>query len=409
MAIITPQPEPQTVEEQPTRLTSFAEIRQAFQNIGIKITKRAIQSDNYVAATSGFIIRQNGTAEFVTLASGSFIKTFAQDAIPTSINIGDLWVDTNDNNKVYRAAVAGATTIGAGAWVEVGEDIEWADLLDGSSTKPADNATVGATAGTDLKDSNANILADNDVLNIVRSETAGEALDASSTPIAVYKDTTDGKVYKTDANDSTGGHRRFYGFIADAQNLSTDDTCYVRTQGIVAGFSGLTSGQFLYLSETAGAITHTAPSSTVIRVGIAISATAMWIATITTIKQVTGSVSKACNTSDQTTAVTLGFRPRLIIATSLVRGSDTAACDGEQFVCNGTWSDSSGQTFIGIGDAGTIVKSDTLIASNNDSATQDDIDVDIITPTETGFSIRFVVKDDTNGASASVKYIALGE
>jgi hypothetical protein len=45
------------------------------------------------------------------------IKTFAQDAIPTSISIGDFWIDTNDGNRLYRAESVGADQITAGEWV----------------------------------------------------------------------------------------------------------------------------------------------------------------------------------------------------------------------------------------------------------------------------------------------------
>jgi hypothetical protein len=47
------------------------------------------------------------------------VKTFAQDAIPTSLNAGDIWIDTNDNNKMYRATNAGDDEIKAGEWVAV--------------------------------------------------------------------------------------------------------------------------------------------------------------------------------------------------------------------------------------------------------------------------------------------------
>ena len=47
--------------------------------------------------------------------------TFAQSSIPTSLAIGDLWVDTDDSNKTYRAAAVGATTIGGGAWVLIND------------------------------------------------------------------------------------------------------------------------------------------------------------------------------------------------------------------------------------------------------------------------------------------------
>ena len=47
------------------------------------------------------------------------ITTFAQDAIPTSVSAGDMWIDTNDGNKLYRAVIAGADEITAGEWVTV--------------------------------------------------------------------------------------------------------------------------------------------------------------------------------------------------------------------------------------------------------------------------------------------------
>ena len=47
------------------------------------------------------------------------VTTFYQDGIPTSEGIGDLWVDTDDSNKLYRAASAGANEITAGEWVTV--------------------------------------------------------------------------------------------------------------------------------------------------------------------------------------------------------------------------------------------------------------------------------------------------
>lgn len=56
------------------------------------------------------------------------IQVFAQDAVPTSINAGDLWYDTNDSNKVYRAVIAGADQITAGEWVLV-NDLRAADAL----------------------------------------------------------------------------------------------------------------------------------------------------------------------------------------------------------------------------------------------------------------------------------------
>lgn len=44
-------------------------------------------------------------------------KIFAQDNIPTALQIGDLWIDTNDNNKVYIAKSIGANEVASNEWV----------------------------------------------------------------------------------------------------------------------------------------------------------------------------------------------------------------------------------------------------------------------------------------------------
>lgn len=52
------------------------------------------------------------------LADGK-IKVFRQTSIPTSVSAGDLWVDTDDGNKLYRAGIKGANEIKVGEWVAV--------------------------------------------------------------------------------------------------------------------------------------------------------------------------------------------------------------------------------------------------------------------------------------------------
>lgn len=46
------------------------------------------------------------------------VNTFYQTGIPTSLAVGDLWFDTDDNNKCYRAQSIGADEITAGEWVD---------------------------------------------------------------------------------------------------------------------------------------------------------------------------------------------------------------------------------------------------------------------------------------------------
>ena len=46
-------------------------------------------------------------------------RTFAQDDVPTSTAIGDLWIDTNDSNKLYVSEAVGADQVTSGEWVLV--------------------------------------------------------------------------------------------------------------------------------------------------------------------------------------------------------------------------------------------------------------------------------------------------
>ncbi|MDD4026981.1 MAG: hypothetical protein PHO75_02215 [Candidatus Shapirobacteria bacterium] len=80
------------------------------------------------------------------LVVSTTMSTFAQDAIPTSLAIGDLWYDTNDSNKPYRAASVGATTIASGQW-EIVNDLRAADALlkAGSSQSLTGDILVGVS------------------------------------------------------------------------------------------------------------------------------------------------------------------------------------------------------------------------------------------------------------------------
>ncbi len=81
--------------------------------------------DLWVDTDDGNKLYRAAVAGATTIAAGQWVvvdsstKTFAQTSIPTSVTIGDLWIDTDDANKLYRAAAVGATTIAAGQWVAV--------------------------------------------------------------------------------------------------------------------------------------------------------------------------------------------------------------------------------------------------------------------------------------------------
>ncbi len=78
------------------------------------------------------------------LVAATAITVFAQNSIPTSTAIGDLWYDTDDSNKPYRAASVGANTIASGQWVLV-NDLRAADAIvkSGSSQTLTGDIVVG--------------------------------------------------------------------------------------------------------------------------------------------------------------------------------------------------------------------------------------------------------------------------
>lgn len=101
--------------------------------------------------------------------------------------------------------------------------------------------------------------------------TAGEALTTND---SVYISASDGKAYKTDADDLT--KMDFAGFVLLTASINT--TVRIKQYGHLDGFSGLTINAPLYESGTAGAVTHTAPTNKRI-VGIAVTATLVRIFT----------------------------------------------------------------------------------------------------------------------------------
>lgn len=79
------------------------------------------------------------------------------------------------------------------------------------------------------------------------------------------------------ATANSAGPQAAIGFVSE---LPDGSTAKVRPEKILDGFSGLTPGSPLFLSTTAGLITHTAPSAPgelLQEVGVALTATAILI------------------------------------------------------------------------------------------------------------------------------------
>ena len=70
------------------------------------------------------------------------ITTFYQTGVPTSLAVGDLWVDTDDNNKLWRAKIVGADENSTGT--------EWASVQDGTISVAQAAADAAATAAESI-------------------------------------------------------------------------------------------------------------------------------------------------------------------------------------------------------------------------------------------------------------------
>ena len=127
---------------------------------------RASLYDNEVAATDIIIgqtyrIRSLGTTSWTTLGATAPVSngdTFLATASGTSSSGTGV---ATDESAV--SAVAGPETVTTTD--QVADSVEWIDVDDSNSLRPSNNATVGATLGTDVYDGQAQAYAVGDLLN----------------------------------------------------------------------------------------------------------------------------------------------------------------------------------------------------------------------------------------------------
>jgi hypothetical protein len=142
--------------------------------------------------------------EWVEISDANKTTTFAQDAIPTSTAIGDLWVDTNDENKLYRAASIGADEIKAGEWILIrdsGIATAIQDAADAQSTADGKIITYAQDSIPTSSDVGDLWIDTNDGNKLYRAEMvganeikAGEWVLFRDTAIADAQATADGKI-----------------------------------------------------------------------------------------------------------------------------------------------------------------------------------------------------------------------
>lgn len=182
-----------------------------------------------------------------------------------------------------------------------------------------------ALAGTGTP-SSTNPYTNTDYLPIGRkSLTAGATINGATLPVPIYQDSTSFKVLACDGNDTAT--LKFIGFAVS--NSTDTNPITVQTEGIVAGFTGLTRGVPYYVQDAVGTIGAT-PGTNEVLVGWAISTTEISI-----LKGKRYASGTTTFTSTTTTAITTGFRPSRvrINATGFV-STATAECG----YSNGGWT-----------------------------------------------------------------------
>ena len=132
----------------------------------------------------------NTAASNAQTTANSKTTTFRQDSVPTAVKAGDIWVDTNDNNKVYVAASDGSNQITLGEW-ELAQDS--AGALTAANTAQTTANTANTNAGTAQSTANSKS-------TIFRQTSAPSALKAGD----IWIDTNDNnKVYVATGTGTT--------------------------------------------------------------------------------------------------------------------------------------------------------------------------------------------------------------
>lgn len=196
----------------------------------------------------------------------------------------------------------------------------------------------------------------------VQTYVAGENIDASSTPQALYLKQTDGRVYKLNATSATEAAYAFTGFAIIQSAVTTGNNILVQTDGLVSGFTGLTIGGYYYGTNTAGTISTTAGTIS-LQVGRAVSANTVLIQIG---KKFVRSSATFSNTT--TSTVTIGFRPARILVTMAAAGVNrsiggweatsgnysiyTNVSSASQAISSNAWQHSNGGNNYG---GGTII------------------------------------------------------
>jgi hypothetical protein len=248
--------------------------------ISTDVIEDPLYYDEDVGANDSYAISVSGVKAYIDGQRYTFKANTANTGAAT-LNVNSL--GAKSIRKDFDSVLSD-NDIDAGQIIDViyDADNDWFQMQSPLANSPTtlNKATTGdAQAGTD-DDKYMTPAKTKDAIDAlsgnVKVYTFGEAIDGTTTPQACYLAAADGKVYKTDANDASKEKTfKFIGFTRE--NVSMNATGEVIETGEVDGFSGLTTNSDLYLSDTAGAISHTPSTTNYYKIARATSATTLII------------------------------------------------------------------------------------------------------------------------------------
>ena len=234
------------------------------------LTGTVTQQGNTISSNSGNITSlQNALSGYTgngavstalnTLTNSVALKpiTFFQSSIPTSSAIGDIWMDSGNDNKVYRAESVGADQKTAGEWVlvrDAGISANAQAILALQST--VNNATTGVAATSSALstlETNVNLIP----TNFYQSSQPNSGLTNGD----IWVDSDDNQMYRYDGTN--------WASIRDA-TISANAQAITALESTVTGYNGTTtiasaiSGLSTSVSQNASAITVNADAITAV-------------------------------------------------------------------------------------------------------------------------------------------------
>lgn len=234
------------------------------------LTGTVTQQGNTISSNSGNITSlQNALSGYTgngavstalnTLTNSVALKpiTFFQSSIPTSSAIGDIWMDSGNDNKVYRAESVGADQKTAGEWVlvrDAGISANAQAILALQST--VNNASTGVAATSSALstlETNVNLIP----TNFYQSSQPNSGLTNGD----IWVDSDDNQMYRYDGTN--------WASIRDA-TISANAQAITALESTVTGYNGTTtiasaiSGLSTSVSQNASAITVNADAITAV-------------------------------------------------------------------------------------------------------------------------------------------------